>query len=498
MKPRIPLTLCLAGLLAAACAAPLTIFYTGDTHGVYQAREDSAQPGTKRGGYLILEETLARERALAQSSVYLDSGDQQTGTIFSSLVEDGVHGGAVVGVFNRLGLDAATLGNHEFDFSYSNTRDLVKLADYPFLSANLLDKTTRQSVGRAPYTILERNGLRIGVLGVTLELLPEKVKAQNVSSVRILPPEAAINLYLDELDLKTDLIVVLTHQGFEADSLLAMSLDDRVDIIIGGHDHIYADQPYPVNGIQLLYSGSHLAFLGKATLDVKDDRIASLKVDLLPLQSQTATFDTPLAEYINGRAERINAEMGRVLGHIPEDWSPDKYRSTAVSRWVAASLKAEYQDLYKPDLAIINNGGIRKSIPAGAVTLGDMAELLPFNNTVVVFSCYGRDLIYFDELNARHAIDQPHDICEIAGLAYDTTVIKAEDLPWQNRYSINGVQLDQDRVYRVMSHDYVAGQWDKYLGFKPFDVYDTGELILDAMVRQVQIQYSLREAEGWD
>ena len=68
----------------------------------------------------------------------------------------------------------------------------------------------------------------------------------------------------------------------------------------------------------------------------------------------------------------------------------------------------------------------------------------------------------------------------------------------QNRYTVNGEPLVPERVYRVVSHDYVAGQWDKYLGFKPFDVSDTGELILDAIIRQVDKQYGLREAEGWD
>lgn len=486
----------------ALAAKPLTIFYTGDTHGAYTAKADPAT-GMQNGGYLVLEETLNQQRQSAARSVYLDSGDQQTGSIFATLVEDGVYGGAVIGVFNRLGLDASVYGNHEFDFSYTNTRDLARLASYPFVCTNLLDRSTGKSVSGTPWTIIERDGLRIGVLGITLELLPEKVKAQNVSSVRILPPADAINMHLDELDRKTDLIIVLSHQGLEADSLLATQLDDRVDIIIGGHDHIYSDSPYIVNGKHLLYSGSHLSFLGKATVDVVDDRVASLEIEMLPLQSKTTVFDTPLAEYVSSRAKLIQEEMSRVIGIIPEDWIPDKYQSTAVSRWVAASLKAEYQQIYKPDLAIINNGGIRKVIPAGQVTLGDMYELLPFNNTVVVFSCYGRDLISLDDLNAHLALAKPHDICEITGLTWDVESMEAgvygsPDPPKHDSFRVNGIPIDPGRVYRIISHDYIAGQWDKYLGFRPFDVYDTGELILDAMIRQLQLQYYLPEEEGRD
>ena len=63
---------------------------------------------------------------------------------------------------------------------------------------------------------------------------------------------------------------------------------------------------------------------------------------------------------------------------------------------------------------------------------------------------------------------------------------------------VNGERLIPDKVYRVISHDYIAGQWDKYLGFKPFDVYDTGELILDAMIRQFQTQFGPTEEDGRD
>jgi 2',3'-cyclic-nucleotide 2'-phosphodiesterase (5'-nucleotidase family) len=488
---------------AALSALPLSIFYTGDTHGAYETGFDEAS-GESQGGYLVLEEMLGRQSENKKRGIYLDSGDQQTGSIFASLVDGGVHGGAVVEVFNRLGLEASVFGNHEFDFSYTNTRDLARRAEYPFVCTNLLDKSTRQSVSGTPYTVIERDGIRAGIFGITLELLPEKVKAENVSSVRILPPADAINMYLDEVDLKSDLIVVLSHQGFEADSLLAVSLDGRVDVIIGGHDHILAEQPIKVNGKYLLYSGSHLNYLGVADIDVVDDKVVSIRNELVPLATGTKEFHTPLAEYIDGRMSLIEKDMRRVVGNIPEAWVPDKYKSTALSRWIAGALKAEYNDLYHPDVAIINNGGLRKSIPAGAVTLRDLHELLPFNNTVTIFSCWGRDLMALDEFNALQSVEQPHDICEIAGLDYPTDIIKGDsyydeaDLPWRNRYTVNGEKLILDKVYRVVSHDYVAGQWDKYLGFKPFDIYDTGELILDAIIRQVEKQYGPRDEEGRD
>lgn len=457
-------------------ALPLRVLYTGDTHGAYETTTDF-DTGFHRGGYLMLEHHLNRLREEAPRSLYLDSGDQQTGSIFSSLVDEGVPGGAVTGVFNRLGLDASVFGNHEFDFSYSNAKDLARRAEYPFVCTNLLDKSTRRSVGGDPYAIIERDGLNIGILGITLEILPEKVKAENTRSLIILPPGEAIERHLDELDEATDLIIVLTHQGFKADSLMAESLDDRVDLIIGGHDHIATHEPCRVNGIYLLYPGSHLQYLGRADLQVENDRITSISNRLIPLESEQAVPPTPLGRYIEDKVREVEIKMAEVIGHIHEDWIPDKYRSTVVSRWVANSLKREYRDIYEPDLAIINNGGLRKTIPAGPVTLRDMHELLPFNNTVVVFSCHGRDILTLDGINVLHAVEKPHDICQRTPLEEP---------------------LDEDAVYRVVSHDYVVGQWDKYLGFEPFDVYDTGEPIIDPMIRQFRLQFSPPDEEGRD
>ena len=104
-----------------------------------------------------------------------------------------------------------------------------------------------------------------------------------------------------------------------------------------------------------------------------------------------------------------------------------------------------------------------------------MYELLPFNNTVVTFDCTGKDLLAYQQLNALNAVDRPHDICESTIADFGA--------------------LQPDRVYRIISHDYIAGQWDKYLGFKPGNVYDTGELILDAMIRQAQSQFMPPEAD---
>lgn len=480
---RISLFLILALLFASAYGIPLRIFHTNDSHGAFEPRNywiDGSQ--TALGGYISLWEHLNLHRKDAPNSIYLDAGDQQTGSAFASMNYDDAIGGAVIHVFNAMNLDACTFGNHEFDQNPANLDRLVDLANYPFVSSNLIDKDTNFSLGGHPWLILEREALKIGVLGLTLVELPEKVSIENVAGLQILPYKEAIDVYLDELDSKTDLIIVLSHNGFEADSLLATILDQRVDLIIGGHTHTYLSEPTQVNGIYILQAGSNLTHLGIADIDVADDHIVSFESRLEPLTVLPTSENNPISDFMNEMSRQIEAELGIQIALLPEDWVPNKFQSTPLSRWMANALKRHYEDVFHPDLAIVNNGGFRKPIPAGPVTLRDMHELLPFNNTVTIFSCTGADLLSYDALNRLTAIKRPYDICESTAPGW----VEADEGMY---FDLGGQRLEPQKTYHVISHNFVAGQWDKYLGFEPFDVYDTGEMFLDAMIQEIKKEF---------
>lgn len=483
---RITLILCINLLALGIFAIPLRILHTNDTHGAYLPQSYSTEEGyITLGGYLNLWEHLEEQRQAAPRSIYLDAGDQQTGSAFAAMEYDGAIGGAVIKVFNHLQPDAATFGNHEFDQNPDNLERLIELAEYPFISSNIIDLNTNQPLGNKPWHIIQLDSLKIGVLGLTLVELPEKVRRSNVEHLQILPYKEAIDLYLDELHDSTDLIIVLTHNGIEADIQLALELDERIHLIIGGHTHSYIDEPLVVNGIHIAQAGSYLSHLGVIDLDVEDGIITSYSNRLVPLTSRPVSPDNPLNTFISQMSSRIEDELGQTIATLPEDWVIHKFGSTNLSRWMATALKTQYAETFSPDIAIVNNGGFRKNIPAGPVTLRDMHELLPFNNTVTVFSCYGRNLHTWAELNNRILAEKPFDICESSPSGWQGSGDEAVfDL---------GVQFyEPDKVYRVISHDFVAGQWDKYLGFEPFDIYDTGEPFLDAMVREIKAQYGIK------
>jgi 2',3'-cyclic-nucleotide 2'-phosphodiesterase (5'-nucleotidase family) len=486
--------LCLLLLSIGLFAEPLTLFFTNDSHGAYLPNTYKTSDGKiELGGYENLYNLISTQRDTLKHSLWLDAGDQQTGSVYSSLVYKKAVGGAVVETFNFMGLDAATFGNHEFDQSFENTMRLSSIAKYPFISTNLVYKKNGKPITNKPYEIFTKGKLKIGVMGLTLTELREKVKIENVNDIDILPYREAINKYLDELDKKTDLIILLTHNGIDADSLLATQLDNRIDIIVGGHSHSFTEKPMLVNGIYIVQTGAFLTYYGRLDLDVVNDKIANSlaeNVCLFPVEKTETKKESKFSRFYKKTVSSIDANMNKVIGYIDEDWIPNKYQETAVSQWQAEALLAEYQDKYHPDIAMINCGGIRKAIPAGPITVRDMTEMLPFTNYIVIFSCKGSDLVTFDNINKKNMTEKPYDIIQTT-LPLRMMTTKATWVTLQDgseELVVGGSTLEPDKIYRVVSHDYVEGQWDKYLGFKPFDVTVTKDTITDVMIRQVEKQ----------
>ncbi len=470
MKRHIILALLLIGSLSLF-AANLRILHTNDSHGAYEPGRDGI------GGYIALEYHLEECRSEVEHSLYLDAGDMLTGTIFSSLEYEDLVGGAVLEVFSRLGLDAATLGNHEFDISYDHVKALVAKADFPFFSANIFD-TDGSSVGRAGSGIFTRGDLKIGVVGLTIESLPERVKAENVQDLTILPYMDALEPILPHLDEATDLIILLTHNGWEEDLALARALDEgRVDLILGGHSHVTTDEPVLVNGIYILSAGSHLKNLGCIDLVVENDSVTSIESRMISLTQPPADYSSKISGFLHNTISDMEIYLAREVGALPFDFEIDKFRRTRGSDWVANALLAQYP---AADLAMINNGGLRKHLEAGPVTLRDLHEYIPFGNTVVLLTCSGDDLMTAQAKNLEIAQKRPYDIMSVSSPDWMQDAFE---------FRIGGEPIQPQKLYRVVTHDYIISQWDKYLGFRPREVYETGDLFLDAIISQMQLEF---------
>jgi len=228
----------------------------------------------------------------------------------------------------------------------------------------------------------------------------------------------------------------------------------------------------------MLSAGSHLQYLGVADLKVKADRITSFESHLISLDQPPLDYQSSLKPFLEETIGELERSLSQEAGILPYPFEVNKFRITQGSFWVANALLAAYP---QADLAMINNGGLRKHLPAGSVTLRDLHEYIPFGNTVAFFSCYGRDILRAQEKNYQIAAEKPYDIISVSSPSWFAEQSAG--------FVIGDEQIQPDQLYRVVTHDYIISQWDKYLGFKPLDIDEAGDLFLDAIIGQVKQQF---------
>ncbi len=254
----------------------LTILHTNDTHScIFPFSEnllDTLKAG--RGGYLRRVAMIKKEREADPKLLLFDSGDFSQGSPYYTLYKGDVE----VGLMNIMKYDAATIGNHEFDFGLENMARLFRKANFPIVCANYDFTGTILENLVKPYVIIKRNGVKIGVFGLSpkLEGLVDK---HNYEGIKFLNPvDAARNVaHKLKTEEKCDLVVCLSHLGwdmlddFDDEQMISGSKD--IDIVLGGHSHTYFKQLKYVKNLDGLLvpddqNGKSGIFIGKIEIEL--------------------------------------------------------------------------------------------------------------------------------------------------------------------------------------------------------------------------------------
>ena len=252
----------------------LVILHTNDTHsGIYPLNKhlaDTLLAG--RGGFIRRAVMAGEERKEHPNLLLLDSGDFSQGSPYYTLYKGDVE----VGLMNLMRYDAATIGNHEFDFGVENVARLFKMADFPVVCANYDFTGTALEGIVKPYVVLKRDGLRIGVFGLSPEL-DGLVLAESCAGVKYNDPVKAANDVAKTLKEKEkcDIVICLSHLGWKLaglDDTELMSQLRNVDIVLGGHSHTYfTDMEYvkDLDGREIPNDqhGKHGIYVGKIVVD---------------------------------------------------------------------------------------------------------------------------------------------------------------------------------------------------------------------------------------
>ena len=498
----------------------ITILHTNDHHGHFW-RSDYGEYGLSAQKTLV--DGIRQEVAEKGGSVLLLSGgDINTGVPESDLqdAEPDFRG------MNLIGYDAMAVGNHEFDNPIAVLRQQEKWAKFPFLSANIYQKSTGERLFK-PWALFDRQGVKIAVIGLTTDDTAKIGNPEYFTDIEFRKPAEEAKLVIDELKQKEkpDLIIAATHMGHyddgehgsnaPGDVEMARSLPEgSLAMIVGGHsqdpvcmakdnqkqvDYVPGTPCAPdrQNGIWIVQAHEWGKYVGRADFTFRNGEIKLVNYQLIPVnlkkkitydngQSERVLYTPEIAEstqmlslltpFQNKGKAQLEVKIGSTNGFLQGDRSKVRFVQTNLGHLLLAAQIARTG----ADLGVMSGGGVRDSIEAGDITYKDVLKVQPFGNVVVYVDMTGAALTEYLTAVAKMKPDSGA-YPQFANVSFVARDGKLNDL------KIKGEPVDPAKTYRLATLSFNATGGDGYprLDDKPGYV-NTG--FIDAEVLKEFIQ----------
>ncbi len=468
MKKLLALCLALAMLLMAipafaeeaAAAEPvvITVFHTNDVHGRYNS--DAGM------GYAMMA-SFINEARKNDNVLVLDAGDTLHGTVFANAVQ----GESIVEVMNAIGYDAMAPGNHDFNYGYAHLKELEALMDFPLLSANVLLKNGDHAF--TPSAILEVAGKKIGIIGAEN---PQMLSAIHPDHTKDLSFEGAepVEAEVKKMRGQVDAIIVLAHWGcddaYDPNSVQALATIPGVSLVIDGHSHtsLYnIKQGAEGEAVIVTSTGEYLNNLGKVTLTFAPEGGITVEAELVPNPGRFE--DHAIINAIEDQEVKQSAELDKVVGETSVELVGERaIVRTQEANW--GNLACDiYIDATGADVAIMNGGNIRASVPAGPITARDVNTVFPFGNLIVVQEITGQALLDALEVGFSLYPETNGGFPQIGGMT--VTFDPAKDAGSRiTELLIGGEPVDVEKTYTLATNDFLAAGGDNYVSLGEFPV----------------------------
>jgi len=464
----------------APATRTLHVLHVNDFHGQIYPRKgvwlDEAHPPDV-GGANAVAGYVAKIRAEAgpENVILLDSGD-----IYSGTPEGDMTGGLyIVEYMNALQFDAMALGNHEFDRGPDVLVGIGKEAQFPILSANVLPKSgeVAKSVYGVlkPVAVVERAGLKIGLVGVTAEDTPAMThkfagEALEFGDARVAIGDAVGTLKADGADF----VLVLSHLGKEVDEPMLDSLPNEVLAVLGGHSHTGIDPPLKsASGKVYMQTWGKGSGIDHMVIEVGADGPRVVEARLVPLMAadwQPSPLLAPIEAKYNAKIAGI---MDEPLGECKEGLRRgDKIVSSVMGNFITDV----FREVGKAELGVTNKSGVRADIPPGPVTMRSVHSVAPFGNTIVVVELTGAQLLKELEFAGSKGVAN----LELSGGEVTYDMDKAVGSRVKSA-KVGGKALDPKKVYKVATNSFLAEGGDGHGAFAEGKATDTGIVDKEAL-----------------
>ena len=476
-------------LLPPSGPVKLTVLHTNDHHGRFWKNSDGEYGLAARK--TVLDQVRAEVKAAGGHTLLLDGGDVNTGVPESDTqdAEPDFKG------MKLLGYDAMTFGNHEFDKPLPVLAKQVGWAGFPVLSANIYKDGKRFA---KPYEVFERGGLKIAVMGLTTDDTNKMVDPANIAGMEFRKPAPEAAALMPELKKQAHVVIAATHMGHYPNNTRGVNAEGDVemartvkgfDLIVGGHsqnpvcmiteltrNETYQPggpcQPDRQNGAWIVQAHEWGKYVGRADFEYAGGELKLVKYELIPInlkktvkgadgkdQKVFATTevkeDAAVLAMLQPFQDKGRAELDKVVGESDGKLEGDRAIVRAKPTNLGVFIASVMQQRAKADLAIMNSGGVRDSLPAGKLTYKDVLKVQPFGNMLAYVDLSGKELM--DYLNAAAKMSTGSGaFAQFSGvqLAIEGGVVKTA--------TIKGAAIDPVKNYRLALNNFQANGGDGY------------------------------------
>ncbi len=473
----------------------LRVLAINDFHGALEPQVWPWSAGRPVGGAAALKPWLdSLARACFCTSIRLDGGDEMQGTPVSNFN----FGRPAIAALNALGVDAAAIGNHEFDWSVDTLRARMAEAHYRFLAANITDSAgTARPDWAEPLTVIERGGVRVAVIGLALPATPETTAPRNVRGLAFGDGARAVRRVLPQARAAGDYVIVVAHVGAFCDGAgaaaplgpaachgeiidLARGLDSgSVDLIVSGHTHSLVNTV--VNGIPIVQARSSGA--GIAVVDfVRVSGAGGVR------REARARIETPFADRIRldpalVDALRLSQASVSVITDRPVARFATELRRTGVEHGLGRLIADAQRNIAKADVGLVNNGGIRADVAAGLATYGDLYRVEPFQNRLLRLAVSGKVL----KQALEHALSGEGPDAHVAGIVVWYDLGKPAGRRIKRLRLANGKDVDDGRAYTLAVSDFLAAGGSGYTMLVGAPASEVGVTDVDALIQYLAV-----------